>query len=144
MIPPASQKGFSPLLLLVIVAVVGVAAYFGLRSFFPLSPLSPVVENPSPTPVEESGEPNSLILQDIVKSGTNCDLNAANCRVDKVVGNYAKGTMPMAYWIAEKTSGVWKVVITGNGIPQCGEVDKYSVPKEIYGNCIESSGQLRY
>lgn len=87
---------------------------------------------------------NSEILQDIIKDGVACGLSVGNCTVDKVAGDYAKGTLPQAYWLAQKISGTWKVVVTGNGIPACTEIDKYSIPKDIFGNCIESTGQLRF
>lgn len=85
---------------------------------------------------------NSEILADIKESGIDCGIDG--CGVDKVFGDYAKGIMPMAYWIAKKINNTWQVVVTGNGIPNCDEVDKFSVPKEIYGNCIEPIGELRF
>lgn len=90
---------------------------------------------------KQEKDPKTQIIKDITENGTVC--NEA-CSVDKVSGNYAKGNMPMAYWIANKENGKWKVVIGGNGIPSCAEVDKYTVPREIYGNCIEESTQLRF
>lgn len=84
---------------------------------------------------------NLVILVDIKEAGIDCGDNG--CRVDKVVGDYAKGVMPLSYWIAQKTNNKWQVVVTGNGIPNCTEVDKYQIPLEIYGNCILKSGELR-
>lgn len=105
----------------------------------------------SPTIIPSPEDQNSRILKDIQKSGVTCSLKNVDgadtkdmCRIEKVVGNFAKGTMPMAYWMAILVNNSWKVVVTGNGIPQCSEIDAYAFPKEIYGNCIEKSGDLRH
>jgi hypothetical protein len=82
------------------------------------------------------------IMNDL-KVNMDCGDGGKMCFVTNVVGEFAKGNMKMAYWMAQKTNGKWKVVITGNGIPSCNEIDKFKVPTEIYGNCIESSGELR-
>jgi hypothetical protein len=154
-----SQKGFAPMLVLVIVAIVGVAAYYGWINYKPAakpevnspSPTNKVAESPSPTLGVVSSEQDKQILKDVVEGGVNCEFKTPDgnlakdvCKVVKIVGNYAKGTMPLAYWMAVKTDGKWKVVVTGNGIPRCEEIDKYSIPKEIYGNCIEATEKLRY
>jgi hypothetical protein len=46
--------------------------------------------------------------------------------------------------IAAKKENEWHVVVRGNGIPSCEDIDHNSVPKEIFGNCIEKSGDLRF
>jgi len=91
------------------------------------------------------------ILNDITSDGINCTLTDAqgnvipnSCSVDKVSGDYAKGIMPQGYWIAKKLNNIWRVSITGNGIPNCQEIDEKSIPQDIYGNCIEDSGKLRH
>jgi hypothetical protein len=100
---------------------------------------------------KDSDETNRQIIRDIKSEGIDCDLNNYDgkiikdqCTVDKVVANFAIGKMPQAYWIAVKQNKKWKAVVTGNGIPSCKEIDNYSIPKEIFGNCIENSGELRY
>jgi len=81
------------------------------------------------------------IMRDVTGPDIVCD--AGSCRVDKVAGDYAKGTMLGGYFLAVKTNGKWEVAVGGNGIPTCAEVDQYSIPQEIFGNCIEADGQLR-
>lgn len=144
-----NQKGATLNLIFVIVAVVGVVIYFGWRSLN--SNPTPVLDSSAPIPTVTNDEINNQILRDIVEGGVNCDLEDADgnvvkdtCRVEKMVGDYAKGIMPQAYWMAVKTEGKWKVTVTGNGIPTCEEIDKNSFPSEIYANCIEVTGELRY
>jgi hypothetical protein len=91
------------------------------------------------------------IIHDLKSNGLDCNNKVSDgnilkdvCTVDKIVGNFAKGKMPQAYWIAVKQEDKWKAVITGNGIPSCKEIDTYSIPRDIYGNCIENSGELRF
>lgn len=104
-----------------------------------------------PSPIVEGGDVNTQIWRDIISNEVPCGLKTASgsavqegCSINKIVGNFAKGTMPMAYWIAMKSENTWKVIVTGNGIPACDKIDTYSIPKEIYGNCIEKSGDLRF
>lgn len=94
---------------------------------------------PTPVVVEDSKD---KILEKLKKDDLLCTL-PESCVVEKISGNYAKGLMTQGYWMAKKYNGEWKVVVTGNGIPSCMEIDKYSIPKYIYGNCIETSGDLR-
>jgi hypothetical protein len=94
---------------------------------------------PSPQPIDVS----TMIIDNLVNGGVDCGVDKTSCKVDKVEGNFAKGTMPQAYWIAEKHNTKWTIVISGNGIPTCTQIDKFSVPPQIYGNCIEPSGELR-
>lgn len=128
------------LLMIVILGVLGVLTLRLLSNRSPDEQSTPIT-TPIPTVVLESSDEPQQILQSLQGSGLEC--GTAGCTVDKVVGEFAKGNMPMAYWIAKKVSGVWQVVVTGNGIPQCLEIDTYSIPQEIYGNCIEESGELR-
>jgi hypothetical protein len=86
---------------------------------------------------------NTKILRDITALRKYCP-EMSLCSVDKVAGDYAKGQMPMAYWLAKKINGTWTVVVAGNGIPDCSQIDEFSIPQEIYGNCIEASGGLRH
>lgn len=108
---------------------------------------------PTETQKEESipyqTDSNEKIISDLKNSGLVCetpgDETEYGCTVDVVLENFAKGKMPMAYWIAERgDGGTWKPVITGNGIPTCEQVELFAVPEEVYGNCIESSGELRF
>lgn len=92
----------------------------------------------------KAGSSEENIIKDLqISDKIDCGEYQEACSVEKIYGNFAKGNMKMAYWIAQKDFGGWKMVISGNGIPSCGEVDKYTVPVEIYGNCIEASGELR-
>lgn len=140
------QHGFSFVFILLVVSVVGVCIYFGINYLKDNSNITltgnveELLATPTPTP-SESGNDNAVILADIKADGIKCE--PTGCSVEKVVGNYAKGNMPMAYWIAEKQGGKWKVVVTGNGIPNCKEIDSFQVPQEISGNCIDDSGNLR-
>lgn len=120
-----------------------VGYYAGVREPEPVDPSLDVIvtedqaTDATITQDDESGQ----ILQDLEKGGIEC---GGKCTVETVTVDYAKGLMPMAYWIAMRTGGVWQVIITGNGIPECREIDVYEVPRDIYGNCIEQSGELRF
>lgn len=133
-----SQKGNASLVLIIILITLGAAIFFR----------SSALKNSSP--IADTNNEKEQILYDIVGHGVRCDIKDEkgvvtnnNCKVDVIKGDYAKGTMPMAYWMAVKKNNRWGVAIVGNGIPNCEEVDKFSIPKEIYGSCIEKSGELR-
>jgi hypothetical protein len=122
-----------------LIAVIAGVVYVGLKK----QTNSPVEMMPTPTEAMMQADEPKIILQNL-KDNQEIDCSLADsCKVDKIVGNYAKGTQTGAYWMALKTEGKWKTVLTGNGIPQCAEVDKFSIPVEIYGNCIDASGELR-
>lgn len=109
-----------------------------IKSYSSLAPTS------SPTPTLVSSiliSAEEIIIDEITRAGLTC---ADACTVEKIEGDYGKGLMPMGYWIAKKVEGSWKAVVTGNGIPPCSEIDSYSIPQSIYGNCIEQSGDLRH
>lgn len=107
---------------------------------FPKSPSS----NTSNTSSGNNLDEIALITSDIINTSSNCGPEKDKCTIDKVIGNYAKGTMPLGYWFAVKKDGHWQVVLTGNGIPSCAKVDELSLPKELYTNCLETSGKPRY
>ena len=136
-------------LLIVVAAIIlfgGYSVYvlMDYQSFFNRhSPSSSKIET-SITPVPTDEDQSSKILSDISGVAT-CMQNGVNaCKVTMIAGNYAKGTMAFAYWIAQNLNGKWKIVVEGNGIPSCEKIDKYSIPKEVFGNCLETSGNLRY
>lgn len=64
---------------------------------------------------------------------------------DKVIGNFATGTQNSyengiyqasgIRWFAVKLNGKWKFLSAGQQLPFCKDMDKYSFPREIYGNC---------
>lgn len=60
-------------------------------------------------------------------------------RVQKIEGDYAMGSangVISGYtWMAKKTDGKWEVVWTGQEIPLCTEMEKYTIPISIYENC---------
>ncbi len=152
---PNSQNGFSIIVTIVMGLILfgvigGVLFYLNTYTSSSIKRTQKEV-NISPTPIPESANIDDQIWKDIVGEKVPCGSKDASgsaileaCKVNKVSGNYAKGTMPMAYWIAVKMENKWVVAVTGNGIPRCEEVDPFSIPKEIYGNCIEKSGDLRF
>lgn len=132
------------ILIFIVLILIGITGYF-LKQYNTQksksdlhSPISPTVEKTTDIISEKE-----QILKDI-EEDILCDSATTknSCRVDKIVKNFSKGIMPQGYWIAKKDAE-WQVVVRGNGIPTCEEVDNFSVPKEIYGNCIEKSGDLR-
>lgn len=137
-----STGSLTMILIVIVMLVVSGLVALRLSSSRSVVDLSTPATTMTPTDELESTNQSELILQSLQVSGLEC--GTAGCTVDKVVGDFAKGNMPMAYWIAKKVGGVWQVVVTGNGIPQCLEIDTYSIPQEIYGNCIEEDGELRY
>lgn len=66
----------------------------------------------------------------------------------KVDGDYAFGESPTNRWIAMKENmrenRDWRKIWEGQESPLCEDVDKYNVPKTIYGDCYENEGKLRY
>ncbi len=156
-----NQKGVALFILLITIAFLIIVAFSSIRFLFKKPsisikensnnlPTEAILVTPEMTPAEPDKLESEQILEDIAGKGITCDTKNytpyvfnGNCKVEKIVGNYAKGLAPMEYWIAVKNEGGWQVVITGNGIPKCAEIDKYTVPQEIYGNCIEASGELR-
>lgn len=136
--------------ILVLAGLVLYARFFERRNEIPVVVPSQITKIPIVTSSVIKDTIKEKILKDIVHEGVPCTatdesgMTKNGCRVDKVVDNFAKGVVPMAYWIALKTDDTWKVIITGNGIPSCKEINTYAVPKEIYGNCIETSGTLRF
>lgn len=66
-------------------------------------------------------------------------------RVEKVygdfaLGNYAEGSGPGGYtFMAKKTAGSWQIVWKGQEIATCSQMQKYQIPKEIYGECYPDS-----
>lgn len=139
-----------PIIVTIILAVI---ALYALYQYNSKSTSNTAISSPtisqeasqSAMVAEASPSAEDKILRDIAEEDIICDSEFIKngCRVDTVIGNFAKGIMPDGYWIAEK-GDEWQVVVRGNGIPTCEEVDKFSVPKEIYGNCIEKSGDLRF
>lgn len=51
-------------------------------------------------------------------------------------GNFALKDTPGsgAKWFAQKQNGEWVILYTGNGLPECTEIEKYNAPKEFL-NC---------
>jgi hypothetical protein len=147
------SKIYLPALIVIILILAGVALYsimqYTAEKNIPVNkkdlltplPLSPANEQTANT----NGKPEE-VLKDIVGEDIVCDSEQIKngCRVDKMYGDFAKGIMPEGYWIATKKENEWHVVVRGNGIPSCEDIDHNSVPKEIFGNCIEKSGDLRF
>lgn len=74
---------------------------------------------------------------------------AAVIDVTNMNDNFARGTDNRylngvfepsgANWIAAKVNGQWQLVFEGQDYPECSVIDEYSVPKEFYKNCFDSS-----
>lgn len=133
-------------LFVIIACLIGVLAYTGFRYKNTIDS-----KKIGDTKAENTKVDSTQILQEIVNSGLKCDIEQSdgtvttdNCSLSLVIGDYAKGIMPQGYWIAVRTDNSWNIVVSGNGIPTCSEIDHHSIPKEIYGNCIQPSGQLRF
>lgn len=59
-------------------------------------------------------------------------------RVQKVEGNFALGyvgDIAGYQWIAKKTNGTWAIIAKTPDLFPCVAMQKYSVPKTLYGNC---------
>lgn len=60
-------------------------------------------------------------------------------RVEQIEGNFARGSQIFDYsgytWMAKKEQRKWKIIWTGEEIPQCSEMNKSGVPKAIYIDC---------
>lgn len=96
----------------------------------------------------EEATTEQQILNDLQKAELICTAeppleSSSGCAVNIIQNDFAKGTMPQAYWIAKRIDGTWTMIISGNGIPECTLIDIHNVPQEIYGNCLENSGELR-
>lgn len=130
------MKTIALLFALILVASVVV---FALPKDHPVSSPSMTTPTGSVTPDE-----TAQIVIDVINTSSSCGPAKDKCTIDKVIGNFARGTMPMGYWFAVKNNSKWQVVLTGNGIPACIKVDEFSIPKELYTNCLDTSNQLRY
>lgn len=141
---PGSRKGNAAITVIILIAIAGIAVYslFIFRKNSGDNAEDTQIQVAKDVEDQNTGDVSEEIMRDLQLSGVDC--GSGKCTVDTVSGNFAKGTMPMAYWIASKTDGRWKVVVSGNGIPSCEEIDTNSIPKEIYGNCLETSGELRH
>lgn len=61
-------------------------------------------------------------------------------RVQKMEGGFAIGSASSVggwMWIAKKESDRWQVVWSGQDIASCLDMEKYGVPKSIYGSCYD-------
>lgn len=65
-------------------------------------------------------------------------------RVSKVVGSFASGNVYSLggyQWIAQKTDGSWKMIWSGNDMPLCSDMEKYSVPTTMYPSCYDPDSE---
>lgn len=65
-------------------------------------------------------------------------------RVSMVDNDFANGSVSSIggyQWIAKKTDGSWKIIWTGNDMPQCTDMEKYSVPTKMYPSCYDPDSQ---
>lgn len=45
-------------------------------------------------------------------------------------------------FIAAKRDDLWIIAFTGNGLPDCTELDAYAIPAQILGVCTGEDGEL--
>jgi hypothetical protein len=137
---------YRKLLVLALILVLGLLFGVYLMGFNIVNPRFGTVNN-KPAKILQAETPDE-VLDMLKNSGLNCTpadrSDREVCSITKLEGDVAKGTMSGGWWFAVKEAGSWRLVLSGNGIPLCGEVDKYNFSKDFYGNCIKENGELRF
>lgn len=117
------KNGFIPLIIILVIAILGVVGYVSYK-------------NPSkPQPAASPNTPQEVIkdaaLIAIVRSKLSLS-NKATVEVTIDEGNYAYGNAGELngagfYWAAAKENNIWSYVMSGNGIPNCKDVEIFLV-----------------
>jgi hypothetical protein len=81
-----------------------------------------------------------------VPADDDCQFTVAVAKVD--TSGYAAGSMHScggAVYIWAKQDGVWQEIWSGQELPDCADMEKYSVPKAIAGDsCYENNQKVEY
>jgi len=164
---PSQQSPLSFLILLIIVALLGLAFFFGLKFRNTTSSITPTptpeitieptreitpetIPSPTSTPNEKITSPTEEenLLKEAIYKKTGLSEGEASVTISKNTGKFATGGIKEyeavggAYWLAVKTDEGWLGVYDGQSQPECEQINLYNFPKDMVPECLDENGEV--
>lgn len=133
-----NQKGFVPILIVIILAAALLGGYLLYQKQTPVKSEPPGL---TVTPDNKSStfKDEAKIIENLSLTFSSKNIPGFKIKIDKIVGGYATGVGGVppqgVAWIAMKKDGAWIKIWDGVNDISCSTVNQYNIPKEIYKDC---------